>query len=427
MSSSSLINMMNNGAGLWPIVLSVLMLSGAGLVTFMLRRLPARIWRFMLSRFTVSVTLHTGDAGSHMIAESFFKWFMENASSKHMRRFNFESSARERDRTSNNNVRKGVGLFSPGTGIHFFTFQGRPAWFTREKAGNTAASTTIHEIEVYFVGTKRQIIEKFLEHIKPKVSSKDISIWALGRKYGEPAWSIGRVKPKRKLESVVIRHDIKDKIVEQIEEFYKRESWYVERGITHKLSYILHGMPGTGKSSFIYALASYFNRAVYMVNMNALDDETFQTAMDAIGQNAFIVIEDIDVSTATAERNEEPVFTADGKPVQKEKKATKISMSTILNTLDGIASFSGNVLFLSTNHIDELDQALTRRGRIDHIVEIPPMRHEEICEYASLMYPSSVIPEGLVFPDTTGANVQGNFLDHKEDFSGFVQAMLVTK
>lgn len=426
--SSSLMNAMNNGAGMWSIVLTVLMLSGAGLLTFMVRRLPGRIWRFLLSRFTVSVTLHTADVASHVITESFFSWYMKHPSAKHMRRFTFDSNARERDRSANGtSVKRGTGAFTPGIGFHFFTFQRRFAWFSREKAGNTALSTTTHEIQVYFIGTKRKIIEDFLEEIKPKINVKDISIYSLGRKYGEPSWSITRSKRKRDLASVVIRHDVKDKIVETIEDFYKRESWYTERGITHKLSYIFHGMPGTGKSSFIFALASYFNKSVYMVNMNSLDDDTFQTAMDNIGPNSFIVIEDVDVSTATAERETEVKLDKDGKPMAPTKKATSVSMSTILNTLDGIASLSGNVLIMSTNHLDDLDRALTRRGRIDHIVEIPPMRDEEIREYIGLMYPDVVVPEGVHFADTPGCDVQGNFLDHKEDFSGFLLEMTKDK
>lgn len=417
-------NILTHSSSVWTMVSSLLVLSGAGLLTFALRRIPQRIYRFLLARFTVSVMFHTGDVASHMLTESFFKWYMNDESSRHLRRFIFDSSARERERsTSPNAVPRGVGAFTPGTGFHFFTFKGRPAWFSREKSGNTAMSTTTHEVEVYFFGTNRKMIEEFLEAIKPKTNPKNISIYALGRKYGEPSWGITRAKPKRDLNSVVLRHDVKDKIVAEIKEFYERESWYAERGITHKLSYIFHGQPGTGKSSFIFALASYFNRSVYTVNMNTLDDSTFQSAMDAVPPNGFIVIEDIDVSTATAER-EEVVLNNDGQ--KEETKRQKISMSTILNTLDGIASLSGNVIFLSTNHVDKLDRALTRRGRIDHIVEIPPMRDEEIREYAALMYPGHVIPAGVHFPDTPGADVQGEFLDHKEDFAGFVK-MLQTK
>jgi chaperone BCS1 len=421
MNPSTATNILTHSSSVWTMVSSLLVLSGAGLLTFALRRIPHRIFRFILARFTVSVTFHTGDVSSHMLTESFFIWFMKQTSSRHLRRFLFDSSARERERaTSQHSVQRGIGAFTPGTGLHFFTFHGRPAWFSREKAGNTAMSTTTHEVEVYFFGTKRKLIEDFLEEIKPKTNPKNISIYALGRKYGEPSWGITRAKPKRDLKSVIVRHDVKDKIVAEIKEFFERESWYAERGITHKLSYIFHGQPGTGKSSFIFALASHFHRSVYTVNMNTLDDSSFQTALDAVPANGFIVIEDIDVSTATAER-EDVVFNKDGKI--EEAKKQKISMSTILNTLDGIASLSGNVIFLSTNHVDKLDRALTRRGRVDHIVEIPPMRDEEIREYVALMYPSAVVPDHIRFPNMPGADVQGNFLDHKEDFNGFLLEM----
>jgi len=423
MQSTSLMNVISHSSSIWTMLSSLLLLSGAGLLTYALRRIPSKIGRFLLARFTVSLTMHTADPTSTMISQSFFTWYMNSAASRHMRRFSYDTGWKDRERNmSGSGPRPNSGVFAPGVGIHFFMFKGTLAWFTRERSANSLSPNT-HEVEIYFAGTRRRIIEDFLEEIKPKVDRRDVPIYTLGRKYGEAKWAMSRVKRKRQLDSVVIRHDIKDMVVNTIDDFYKREHWYLERGITYKLSFILHGQPGTGKSSFIFALASHFNRPVYMVNMNALNDTTFQSVLDEVGENAFIVIEDVDVGTATAEREEEPV-TLEKVVKNGEEKKQAISMSTILNTLDGIASLTGNVIFLSTNHLQNLDRALTRRGRIDHIIEIPPMRHEEIQEYASLMYEKEVFPVGIHFKDMPGSDVQGIFLDHKEDFDGFVADML---
>ena len=41
-----------------------------------------------------------------------------------------------------------------------------------------------------------------------------------------------------------------------------------------------------------------------------------------------------------------------------------------LNALDGVATQEGNVLFMTTNHAERLDEALIRAGRIDERVEL---------------------------------------------------------
>lgn len=46
-----------------------------------------------------------------------------------------------------------------------------------------------------------------------------------------------------------------------------------------------------------------------------------------------------------------------------------MSLSALLNVLDGVASQEGRVLIMTTNHIEKLDAALVRSGRVDKKVE----------------------------------------------------------
>ena len=43
-----------------------------------------------------------------------------------------------------------------------------------------------------------------------------------------------------------------------------------------------------------------------------------------------------------------------------------VTFAGLLNALDGVAAQEGKLLFLTTNHIDKLDAALIRPGRVDY-------------------------------------------------------------
>ena len=52
--------------------------------------------------------------------------------------------------------------------------------------------------------------------------------------------------------------------------------------------------------------------------------------------------------------------------VPPPKPVKRVTMSGLLNVIDGAASVEGRLLILTTNHPKDLDEALTRRGRCDH-------------------------------------------------------------
>lgn len=62
-------------------------------------------------------------------------------------------------------------------------------------------------------------------------------------------WSLAGSRPKRPLSSVVLDKGIKEHLLADAKEFMENEKWYAERGIPWRRGYLLHGYPGTGKTS----------------------------------------------------------------------------------------------------------------------------------------------------------------------------------
>ena len=79
------------------------------------------------------------------------------------------------------------------------------------------------------------------------------------------------------------------------------------------------------------------------------------------------------------------VKSAKSKDSEDDKKKG-ISLSSLLNIIDGVASHEGRVLVMTTNHPEKLDEALIRPGRIDMKVAFTMASHDQIRKLFVRMY-----------------------------------------
>ena len=176
-------------------------------------------------------------------------------------------------------------------------------------------------------------------------------------------------RPKRDLNTIYLPASEKQEIVNKIETFLKPETQrlYSRLGKAYKLIIGLHGLPGTGKTSFIHSLASKFNYSVsiYFNNIK-IEDTDVPNLLQEIRSKSFLVFEDADALFSPRE----------------DVKHKGMSFSTILNVLDGFASpvnpKNPLIIFVTTNCLHEMDKTMIRPGRIDHLMEFKEMRNKEI-------------------------------------------------
>ena len=174
-------------------------------------------------------------------------------------------------------------------------------------------------------------------------------------KFGEP-------RRKRPIESVILDKGVKERIVADVRDFLSSSKWYYDRGIPYRRGYLLHGPPGSGKSSFIQALAGQldYNIAILNLSERGLTDDRLNHLLTIIPKQTLVLLEDTDA----AFNNRRMQTDADG------YRGANVTFSGLLNALDGVASAEERVLFLTTNHIERLDSALIRPGRVDMTVRI---------------------------------------------------------
>ena len=162
-------------------------------------------------------------------------------------------------------------------------------------------------------------------------------------------WDLISKNKKRSIDTVFIKN--KDEIIKDIDEFLSSEEDYQTFGHPYKRNYLFFGPPGNGKTSLISSIASQYNLNIYLMSFSInITDEIFKKLISSLPINGLLVIEDID-----------------GLFDEKEKK--QVSISTVLNIMDGLAKKNRLITIMTTNHYDRLSEAFKRAGRIDMNIE----------------------------------------------------------
>ncbi|KAG8692836.1 hypothetical protein FRC09_010918 [Ceratobasidium sp. 395] len=184
-------------------------------------------------------------------------------------------------------------------------------------------------------------------------------------------WRWNGARQKRPMSSIVLEPGVKDMLLADAKDFLRSEDWYAERGIPFRRGYLLHGVPGSGKTSLIHALAGELGLDIYVasLSMKGMSDTTLTNLMGRVPQRCILLLEDLDAAftrgtSRDAKSTGAPTTTTTTKTDTKDDPNT-LSLSGLLNSLDGVAAAEGRLLFATTNHIERLDPALSRPGRMD--------------------------------------------------------------
>ncbi|KOS23030.1 putative mitochondrial chaperone [Escovopsis weberi] len=280
--------------------------------------------------------------------------------------------------------------FTPSFGSHRFWYKGWPLMFERIQNSqqiNFQSASEREELSISCYGRNPQILKDILQEARQMYLKKDerktLIFRGMGSSYGDPYWQRTMTRPNRPFSTVVLDEKLKQGLVDDISDYIHPATrrWYSNRGIPYRRGYLLHGPPGTGKSSLSLALAGYFRMAIYIVSLSSLTatEEGLTSLFSMLPNRCLVLLEDIDTAGLTHTRDQPdsaPEATAatpssaqpNGTTTNGNPGTGRLSLSGLLNILDGVASKEGRILVMTTNHVEKLDKALIRPGRVDLMV-----------------------------------------------------------
>lgn len=181
-------------------------------------------------------------------------------------------------------------------------------------------------------------------------------------------WRNLRVHTNKNLANTILSTRVQKELVDDLNDFIASEEYYNSKGIPYKRGYLLHGPPGTGKTSIIKAFASTYGFDIYIINMENIktpeDIVQIFRGFDSAHSYHIICFEDIDRCPMFKKPN--------GYYGEVIDSNSNPGIRTFLNELDGIVEGNKRITVFTANSTQVLDsiEALCRPGRIDRKVEI---------------------------------------------------------
>ncbi|KAG0328145.1 hypothetical protein BG000_000633 [Podila horticola] len=245
----------------------------------------------------------------------------------------------------------------PGNGKHLIRYNG--SWIQVERTRDAkmmdlSTGAPWETVTLTTLSRDRQVFTELLQEAQRMALANQEGKTVIYTSWG-PEWRpFGPPRKRRLLSSVILDDGIGERIVWDVQEFVKNEKWYADRGIPYRRGYLLYGPPGSGKTSFIQALAGELEYNICILNLSerGLTNDRLNHLLTNLPERSIMLLEDIDAAFAKREKTQEGF-------------QSMVTFSGLLNALDGVASSEGRIIFMTTNHVELLDPALVRPGRVD--------------------------------------------------------------
>ena len=364
-----------------------------------LRSVPETIWYWFVRETTMLITVADDDAAFVWVKE----WFLDQKFLARIRNVDLDTTLR------NERI-----AMIPAPGKHWFWYRGWPfeVWFSRTENTAERGARRIESFTFRTPGRSRARLQQLVNdvvqcHVKRQGVQSFLYTYNDGWEY------IDGYAP-RLLESVVLEPGEKEHLIEDVARFRRSKQRYQRLGIPYHRGYLLYGPPGTGKTSLVSALAAHFAMSIYTVNLTDFNDRSLMSAVNQVPANSVLLFEDIDCMKSSQNRASEAVVQSTTRA--KESVQNGVTLSGLLNVLDGFYAPTGVLFVMTTNHVEKLDEALLRPGRIDYKLYLGKASDRQKVQLYCRFFPESSEADAWEFIEAsrsaeTMAEFQGRLLE----------------
>jgi chaperone BCS1 len=318
-------------------------------------------------------------------------------------------------------LRPGGTKLVPSPGVHYLRWGG--AWIKvvreREKGGallDLSTGMPFETVQLTILGRRFDLFARLLEEAQLEARQQTEGRLLLYTSFAAEWRPFGNPRRRRPLGSVILAEGNVDAIMADVREFLSSGQWYLDRGIPYRRGYLLHGPPGTGKSSLVQAIASELGYGICILNLadGVVTDDRLGHLLNALPERTILLLEDIDA------------VSIDGQQSPAQHGMGRLTLSGLLNALDGVGSSEERLVFMTTNHYDSLAPVLIRPGRIDVKMLVGLADADQVRRMFARFYPDqrhladSFVAE-LKGASLSPASIQGHFIRHKTDPPGAVR------
>ncbi|KAE9598049.1 hypothetical protein Lal_00004054 [Lupinus albus] len=210
---------------------------------------------------------------------------------------------------------------------------------------------------------KRRILRPYLHYIHTvsdeieEEGKRDLRLFMIDGGDRNQRWRSVPFTHPSTFETMAMETDLKNRVKSDLESFLKSKQHYNRLGRVWKRSFLLYGPSGTGKSSFVAAMANFLKYDVYDIDLFRIQtDSNLKSLLLQTKPKSIIVIEDLDQFLQ-----------------ENEKRATKTSLSSssLLNFMDGVVSCEEIVMVFTMRTKENIDPNFLRPGRVDIHIYFP--------------------------------------------------------